>query len=484
MRNLALSVLFLLFFSVQLFSQQRTTTWEKVYELGGGAFFSVKTDFEGNYLVAGRSDTFDYSGTVVARSMTMKVDPSGSVIWATNFNEGFFSQANSLTLADNAGNCVISGYSYFGGDYGGMFMMKYDASSQMAWAQNYGYPNQEMCGGSIATTTDGGFIVAGNKDSILYVMKTGPSADSLWMRTFPDIKPLTGGFGGVGLCFMGNIRQTTDNGYIICFSSLPLPEMCVMKLNSQGNMQWKKTYNTGAYSMGNYIVETADGNYVACGIQAVTVGAGDQDAKVVKIDPQGNIIWEKEYDKFGFFDGFNAVVMDGNGDFIAAGNTQNDYTGNINFAYVVKFNNLGDTLWTTTDGEGTIFTQECIYGLDLATDGGTILCGSRGSKLFMARIDANGQGFVGINNIHQEQPNDFTISVTDREIAIDVDPSIINPSDNIRINILDMIGRSCNTTWTEHNGKIIVNINNLNQGIYLVEIQNKNIRKTVKFVKQ
>ena len=460
-------------------------TWENLYSNDGGALFSVKTDVAGNILTAGRSDTFS-TGGIVQRSMTLKLDKNGSTLWRSPFFDGYGWAAGTVThdlaLAGDAGSSVITGYSIFDvpGDAGGLFLRKYDPAGQVLWDQRYGFPYHVVNGGSISKTMDGGYIIAGTYDTCLFLMKTNMDGDSAWSRYYPCFQPYFDEL-GIWSRFFGKIIETDDGGYLLCYTSkLPVLSMSVIKFTSGGDTVWTKYYNPGQWSFGNSIVQTTDGNYLACGSQ---FNQYVSDAKLVMIDATGNITWEKEYDKFGYSDEFTSLVMDQEGDFYAAGFTTAGNYSYKNFAWAVKINPSGDTLWTRVDGEGTYGTSETLYDIDTTGDGGIVVCGSSGSLLFIARLDSGGGGFVGIHEAKPARSDKVRIFVTDQAVTIDfsqTNGTFINAG----ITITDICGKSLYSWNATGSGLTSFSIGNLNSGVYFLCIEDSNHREVEKFIKR
>jgi hypothetical protein len=148
-------------------------------------------------------------------------------------------------------------------------------------------------------TSDGGYIVVGATSFGLgflgggwaydfWVLKLDSQGNIQWQKTY----------GGWSYDDVVRVRQTSDGGYILggftqSFGSGP-QDMLVIKLDSQGNIQWAKTYGGMGYELGGYIIQTQDGGYIVSG-STTSFGAGGWDLLVLKLDPNGNIQWAKTY---------------------------------------------------------------------------------------------------------------------------------------------------------------------------------------------
>lgn len=119
-------------------------------------------------------------------------------------------------------------------------------------------------------------------------------------------------------------------------------------------IEWQRSLGGAANEYGNCIELTADGGYIIAGAtqstdQDVTGNHGDYDAWVVKLDDEGEILWQKALGGTGN-DGAYAIHPTLEGGYIMAGSTwsnDGDVTGNhgIVDAWVVKLDALGNIQW-------------------------------------------------------------------------------------------------------------------------------------------
>jgi hypothetical protein len=90
-----------------------------------------------------------------------------------------------------------------------------------------------------------------------------------------------------------------------------------LKLDPNGDVQWQKTYGgpsgDGAYS----IQQTTDGGYIVAGWTS-SFGAGNGDIWVLKLDPNGDVQWQKTYGGPSG-DGAYSIQQTTDGGYIVAG---------------------------------------------------------------------------------------------------------------------------------------------------------------------
>ena len=481
MKRVLFTIYLVLSSAMGLFSQD--LIWEKIFGFEPGAFYSVKTDFEGNFITTGRSDTL-IGSAFANRGVTMKLDEYGAIIWRSDILEvnglAAGTVSHDLVFADDAGSIVITGHSIFqNAPVGGLLVRQYSTDGQTAWDKRYGFGNHVVSGGCIAKTTDGGYIIAGTYDNALFLMKSDINGDSTWFRVYSCFLPYFDAMGQWSK-FYGKILETDDHGYMLCYTSqVPVTSMSVIQFNSYGDTLWTRNYNQGQASMGNSITRTPDGNYLICGSQT---NSFISDATIIKIDPSGNILSYKSYDQFGFSDEFSSLVMDVEGNYIAAGYTTQVYAAYQEMGYVVKTNSAGDTIWSAFDGEGTYATAEEIFDIDLTEDNGTILCGTAGGHPFLTRLNSDGGGFVGIED-YQEDQDKMSICVRDNSLVIDLSESA-NRLHKLNLTITNMVGKNIKKLEVAYSQIIKINISDLVPGAYLLSFKDEIIHKTIKFLKQ
>ena len=189
-----------------------------------------------------------------------------------------------------------------------------------------------------------------------------------------------------------NIIQTTDGGYIATgytessdgniTDNQGLHDIWVIKLNSVGFIQWQKTFGGTDNEQGNEILQTIEGGYILTGWTAsnngnISTNYGGTDFWVIKLDPSGNLEWEKN---FGGTSGDFGVSIKQTyeGGFIIGGVTYSndiDLSGDTRFTpdfWVVKLNSTGNIEWHKTLG-GSSF--DYIDDIEQSIDGGYIIGG-------------------------------------------------------------------------------------------------------------
>ncbi|GAB6135205.1 CGP-CTERM sorting domain-containing protein [Thermococcus prieurii] len=95
----------------------------------------------------------------------------------------------------------------------------------------------------------------------------------------------------------------------------------VLRLDANGNVIWQKTYGGSSWDYANAVAITENGDIIVAG-KTDSFGAGEGDVWVLRLDANGNVIWQKTYGgKYGgkYDDWAKAVAIAPNGDIIVAG---------------------------------------------------------------------------------------------------------------------------------------------------------------------
>jgi hypothetical protein len=291
---------------------------------------SIQQTSDGGYIVAGYTQSF---GAGFTDFWALKLDASGQVVWQKTYGGGNDEVANSIQQTSDGGYIVAGWTRSFGAGGPDLWALKLDASGQVVWQKTYGGGNDEVAN-SIQQTSDGGYIVAGlSGSSDFWVLKLDASGQVLWQKTY----------GGGGLDYAYSIQQTSDGGYIVAARTFSFGagnwDVWALKLDASGQVLWQKTYGGGDLDEARSIQQTSDGGYIVAG-STFSSGAGQADFWVLKLDGNGNVVWQKTYGG-GDLDYGYSIQQTSDGGYIAAGWTRSFGAGGFDF-WVLKLDGNGD----------------------------------------------------------------------------------------------------------------------------------------------
>jgi len=284
---------------------------------------SVVQADDGGYVAAGWVETPSYGD----EGYLVKTNSTGTVQWHYIYGNVDLGSGNDDDSFESISKTADGGYILAGvteafaqSGLDDAWLVKVNAAGQTVWRQAYGGNSLEYAYEAIETA-DGGYVFAGNTDSFgnetrVFVQKTGSTGTQQWLAVI-DLN----GSSDSGDQEGRSIKQTSDTGYIVggWYEAGSDPGVSfLLKLNSSGNEQWRKTYDFGSSSDKVSSVDIAgDGGYLAVG-RTNSIGSGSYDALVVKTDNSGNEEWHDVYGGSDY-DAAYSVQQTGDGGYIIGG---------------------------------------------------------------------------------------------------------------------------------------------------------------------
>ncbi|MFH0701770.1 MAG: hypothetical protein V2A62_05015 [Candidatus Woesearchaeota archaeon] len=259
----------------------------------------------------------------------------------------------------------------------------------ICWDKTFGGSNSDVAL-SIQQTKDLGYIVAGETwskgagESDVWVFKLDSNGNLVWDKTF----------GGNENNRALSIQQTKDLGYIVAGQTTSKGaggnDAWILKLDSNGNLEWDKTFGGSSLDEVDSIQQTKDLGYIVTG-ETGSKGAGEEDAWIFKLDENGNLEWDKT------FGGSNSdvaysVQQTNDGGYIVAGDTNSKGAGSYD-AWIFKLDSNGNLEWDKTFGGSE---QDYAHSIQQTKDLGYIVTGETGSKgagsydAWVFKLDSNG----------------------------------------------------------------------------------------------
>ncbi len=302
---------------VTLLNEQGNIEWEKRYNSPNSSSSAehVIIDPSGGYLVTG-----SYNGGLA--SLT-KIDNEGTELWSQILNSG---EGEKVVIAPDGGYMVYHNSEFTKVMNGGGidFNIQFDT-------------NGFFPGSDFIATSDGNYLIIGFSPSAnTAVLKMDAQGNQLWSKNLNNddlvgfnskvTENATGGF-TLGTVKYLNNNFTSSNIYII-------------NIDSQGDIinEFEINLETEALYSVLEISKSNDGFYIIGTKSILSGGSGspisESDILVVKLNNNGELIWEKNYGTVGFDLGYEILETD-DGGFIAVGQAESDI-------YVVKADSDGN----------------------------------------------------------------------------------------------------------------------------------------------
>ncbi len=241
----------------------------------------------------------------------------------------------------------------------GMFSVSFSQTPpDTLWSKTFGGVNDEECR-CVIQTSDGGFALAGYTRSFgageedMYLVRTNASGDTLWTRTY----------GGIASDGCNSIIQTTDGGFLLAGWTNGIENIgYLVKTDPLGDIIWSRSFNEmcflSSFCMGGIfsVITTSD----SC---ISLVGAHyDSDSLyscyLIKTDNVGDTLWTRKYmysDIVASFCSDHIQTSDNCYVLASIFATFDSVSGEpiTQEAWIIKTDSNGDTLWTRTVGEGS-----------------------------------------------------------------------------------------------------------------------------------
>jgi hypothetical protein len=245
------------------------------------------------------------------------------------------------------GGYVVNGY-YFveetWDEWG--FLMKTDSDGNFLWAHldTPDFLNQTHSN-AFVETSDGDFISAGwDYISTNYLLKRDSEGNELWSQPYD--------FGVNSMCI-------TSDGNIVLGGNLG--GIALRKIDEEGNEIWTKSYQMNEnYSVCKSIIQTRDGGFALAGY-GYFESQTTRDILVMRTDENGDSLWTRTYDGYGYNDLGRSVTEDSDGNIIVAGETTN-YREFIGFLWYLDIE--GNTIWSQEVNDSIGYSQMSVISLE------------------------------------------------------------------------------------------------------------------------
>jgi hypothetical protein len=264
------------------------TLWAKVY---GSSYLeygrSILQTSDSGFIICGHTEV-NFNTDYV---LLLKVDVNGNLQWWKNYGGGQLEDVASSVVQTNDGGYLVCGYTTnYGAGYRDIYLIRTDASGNNLWTETFGRIHEDN-GSFIAKTSDGGYIITGDTYDTtggnVYVIKIDSAGTYVWSKTY----------GGGGLWSRGScVQQTTDGGFIVAgdYNSINnnYTDMYLIKLNSIGDTLWTRTYGGTDEDIARFVQQTNDGGYILTG---TTWSFGYNSACLIKTNANGDTLWTRLY---------------------------------------------------------------------------------------------------------------------------------------------------------------------------------------------
>lgn len=505
-------------FGIHAFNQNASPTknWDKT--IGGNLDdygSCVEFTDDGGYILAGTSSS-GVSGDKMSENKggsdfwVIKINQSGNIVWEKSIG-GSLGEAIETIVKCTDGGFLLGGSSnspqdgdksqpahfypnnYPSNDY---WIVKIDSNGNKLWDKRYGWNGSDYLH-YMLQTADGGFLLGGSSDSNNggektenlrtgidgWLVKIDANGNKLWDKTlggskYESIESMVELDNGEILVGLNSFSEGT--GGDITAPTRGDSDMWVVKMNSNGGILWDKRFGSSGSERYPSMIKANDGNILICGMADNTYQNGDMTAPpigysdfwLLKIDINGNKIWDKRYGGYGS-EGRPSIFKTKDNKYILAGNTISGAGGDISEHYrgdtdlwVLEIDDNGNKYWNKRIGNSNLYFwgQQFLKPTD---DFGF---------LFIARSSAN---ISGDKTENSKGENDMWVVKTG--LTPITSPACVTPFLNFVL-----VARGCNGTvnWSNNTTGAILYLNNLTESTAYSAIctENTQVSQPTQFV--
>ncbi len=394
--------------------------WSK--DIGGDDtehFKAIQETVDGGFIVVGYVEPWTRDDHDL---YMVKTDSLGEPEWSKVYGDTKDDDAFDVVQTGDGGYVVAGGTKSYGAGLSDLWVMRTDELGELVWEKVLGGAKNDVAYSLIAL--DGGeYLLTGSTASYgsgigdVWVLKMNGDGDVLWNKTFG------GSMNDVGR----EIISTADGGFMVVGETSSYGagwnDVWLIKMDADGSVSWNRTYGGSANDNGRSVKETGDGFIVAGNSESF--GDSLVDGYVVKVDPEGTLVWEKTYG--GSSDDYAESIELFNGEgYLVTGYTSSTGTGESD-VWLFSVSAAGDMVEETIYGGSS---RDRMYQVHATSDGGYILAG------FTWSFGAGGNGYlIKITMESPPAPAEFTQS------NLTVSPTTVETGGTVTVSVtVDNVG--------------------------------------------
>lgn len=306
------------------------TLWTRDYGGDSAEYgYDLKKLGDGGYILVGSTRSYGNGGKDI---YVVRTDSLGDTLWTRTIGGSGDDYGRAVALASGGGFVICGTTDSYGFGYTDMYVVRLDANGNLLSSRPFGGTAGDV-GAAVIRTTDNGFLAVGSTGSFgsgyssVYAVRLSAAGDSLWARTY----------GGSSADFGRAAVNAIDGGFVLAGRTASYGagfyDAYIVKIDADGNFVWENTFGTSSDDYAHSIMAAMDGTYMISGFSEVSPSR-KYDAYVVKADVAGGRIWERSYggDQADYG---NAIVQDQGQDYVLIGHTYSFSYGGSDI-YVTK----------------------------------------------------------------------------------------------------------------------------------------------------
>lgn len=253
-----------------------------------------------------------------------------------------------------------------------MVLIQADEFGEIEWIKNYGGSDSDKAD-DIIKCNDGGYLIAGGTKSIDNQVSTNIGSSDVWIFKINEQGVMEWDL-TVGDTLWDDSRkaiQSNEGDFLILSRSQKeetSDDFLLTKVDQQGNLIWNQEYGGSKNELPLTILESIDGYFLIGSSESsdlmVTSNNGEVDYWIIKIDKNGNKLWDKNYGGKGS-EVATASIFTEDGNIIVIGRALNiDPSDNNGNYWMIKIDTNGNIIWDKNYGGSEIDNPTQIIELE------------------------------------------------------------------------------------------------------------------------
>jgi len=274
------------------------------------------------------------------------------------------------------------------------YALKFDADGALVWQRTWDGPHPFFSDHAqdVAVAPDGSVYVVGTTLGVggdALILKFGADGTLIWQQQW----------GGSVNDRAAEVAVAADGSVYVAGATRSFgageEDLLLLKLTPDGALVWQKTWGTAGNEEAQGLAVGPDGSVYVAGVAPRPDASFAFDAVVLKVDPAGSLVWQRAYSAGEVADARGGVAVGADGGVYVVGGFQAPSgSGFANDALLFKLAADGSLLWDRTwggrDGDFAEGVAAAPNGT-VAVVGGTSSFGQGSGEAFLLVVSADGR---------------------------------------------------------------------------------------------
>ncbi|MBN2017999.1 MAG: hypothetical protein JW794_07730 [Candidatus Cloacimonetes bacterium] len=242
-----------------------------------------------SYLICGtQKDQKDNS----SYSWVVKLDSRGILVWDKTYKGGDDDGFYSICNAPNNGFVVAGKKNKNNSQKDDAWVVQCNSDGELIWETTYGGIHNDAVNSIVKPAN--GYTLCGTRtvdvtrNSDFWILKLGEKGEFEWDRSF----------GGTSDDIIVELFQTEDGGYTFWGDMIDVEtkkvDTWIVKLSNEGYIEWERTIGGFGAETATSVIRTMDDGFMICG-ESVFSSDFNSNFWILKLDSQGDIEFDNEF---------------------------------------------------------------------------------------------------------------------------------------------------------------------------------------------